>query len=193
MNEARDRVAEIVGAEKYNPRVKYLISAPSGDALLGLLIHDEANPNRKKSECVQLLHSAFVIGSMEGLLLVGSKESLDYAVKVSYEETLFNSYAKVMDYIYNNHVKPFYESSVEDLKASNEKQIDAVLEHIDCMDNHAFWTNYMLWRTLNVDVKASTRFPLPPIARCIPFQNDLWNQRNGPSDTTTKLIDSFEE
>jgi hypothetical protein len=125
MNEATDRVADLVGAEQYNPRLKYLVSLSSSDALLRLLIHDEANPNRKKSECFQLLHSAFVVGSTEGLLLVGSKESLAYAVKVSYEPALLDAYATVTDYIYDKHIKQFYESSVEDLVA-NEK-IEEVL------------------------------------------------------------------
>jgi hypothetical protein len=69
-----------------------------------------------------------------------------------------------MDYLYDNHFKPFYESSIEDLKTKCEKQIDDVLEQVDHIDNHAFWTN-LLWKTLNFDVKASTRFPLPPCAR----------------------------
>jgi hypothetical protein len=64
-----------------------------------------------------------------------------------------------------------------------------------CFHGHACLLDKlcMLWRALNVDIKASTRFPLPPCARCLPFQNALWNQLKGPSDTTTKLIDSFEE
>jgi hypothetical protein len=48
MNEARDRVAEIVGAEQYNPRAKYLIQVSSSDSLLRLLIHDEAIPPPKR-------------------------------------------------------------------------------------------------------------------------------------------------
>jgi hypothetical protein len=82
INEASDGVTEIVGAEQYNPRVNYFIGVPSSDARLRLLIHDDANPKREKSECFQLLHSAFAVSSMEGLLLVGSKKSLAYAVKV---------------------------------------------------------------------------------------------------------------
>jgi hypothetical protein len=191
MNEASDRVREIVGAEQYNPRKKYLICVPSSDPLLRLLIHDEANPNRKQSECFQLLHSSFVVGSTQGLLLVGSKQSLAYAVKVSYEQSLLEAYAKVIDYVYNKHIKPFYESSVEDLKANLNESIEAVLTQIKYMDSHSFWTNYMLWRAFNVE--SSLSFPLPPCARCLPFQNALWNQLKGPSDTTTKLLDSFEE
>ena len=159
INEARDRVAAIVGAELYDPRAKYLLSVSSDDSLLRVLIHDESNPNRKKSECFQLLHSAFVVGSTQGLLLVGSKDSLNYGVKVTYEPTLLEAYSKVSEYVYDNHIKLFYESSVEDLK-SNEK-IDEVLKHVPFMDTHAFWTNYMLWRALNVEVKPSTHFPLP--------------------------------
>jgi hypothetical protein len=76
------------------------------------------------------------------LLLVGSKELLAYTVKVTYEPSLLEAYSTVTDYIYDNHVKLFYESLVEDLK-TNEK-IEEVLEHIPYMDSHAFWTNYML-------------------------------------------------
>jgi hypothetical protein len=54
------------------------------------------------------LHSVFVVGSVEGVLLVRSRKSLAYYVKVSNQPTLLDLYDIAMDYIYNNRVKPFY-------------------------------------------------------------------------------------
>jgi len=52
----------------------------------------------------------------------------------------------------------------------------------------------MIWRCLNVDFNSrNVWFPLPPRARITPVQHAFWNALKGPSDTTTKLVDSIEE
>ena len=59
---------------------------------------------------------------------------------------------------------------------------------------HAFWTNYHLWRAINVVVDSRIiKFPLPPCSRIVPIQCSWWNSTKGPSDTTTKLLDNCEE
>jgi hypothetical protein len=190
--EANERLEEMLGVERFDPKKKFLINLSSDDGLLQTLIHDVANPNRKKQEAFQLLHSVHIAGAKQGLLLVGSKDSLLYAVKVTFEEALLDAFSEVLDFIYEQHVKVFYEASVDELKANDG--IAQALEGIDFMNPHAFWTTYMVWRALNVDVNASNIwFPLPPCAKCLPVQNGHWNVLKGPSDTTTKLMDNVEE
>lgn len=194
LNEAKDRIEGLVGAELYNPRAKYLVDLSSDEDLLQVLLHDDGYEKREKSESFQLLHGVYVTGATQGLLLVGSNNALMYGLRVSFRQDLLEAYEKVIDYIYETLAKPFFESSVEDLKANED--IPRVLESIEYMDTHSFWTTYMLWRRLNVDgsVRAnSIKFPLPPCARCIPFQNACWNVFKKPSDTTTKLLDNVEE
>ena len=59
---------------------------------------------------------------------------------------------------------------------------------------HAFHTNYLLWRSLNVDPDTNAiKFPLPPCDGFIPCQNAEWNLSKGPSDTLTKLFDDCVE
>ena len=192
MNEAKERVEELVGAELYNAKQKFLINVGSGDSLLHLLISDEANPTRKVSESFQLLHSVFVAGATQGLLLVGSKDTLMYGVKVAFDAELLYAYSAVVDYIYDKYAKLFFESTIEELQANEE--IPTALAHLGYIEMHSFWTNYMVWRALNVNVNPNNvKFPLPACARCIPFQNAKWNVLKGPSDTTTKLLDTVEE
>ena len=105
---------------------------------------------------------------------------------------MLNAYSDVINYIYEKYVEVFYEGSVEDVMANDH--VFQALKALDFMDEHSFWSSYMLWRALNVDVRASNLwFPLPPCRRCIPFQNAHWNVLKGPSDTTTKLLDNVEE
>ena len=220
--EAADRIEEVVGAELYDKRTKYCVKTNSSDDLFRLLLHDEQNPTREQRESFQLLHGAQVTGSNRGLMLVGSNTDLMYAVDVDFDEELLEAYQVIMDYMYETFMKPFYECSVADLKDKLDSRIEQAIEHIDDLDIHSFWTNYMVWRALNVDVNRSNiAFPLPPSARCIPFQNAYWNSmkgkcdgkrccvcyyflsivlilcccrfNTGPSDTTTKLIDAAEE
>jgi hypothetical protein len=191
-SEASDRIEDIVGAELFNPRRKYLIPVSSSSSLLRTLIHDRHNARREKEEAFQLLHGAFVTDAKRGLLLVGSSNALMYGMDITFEQDLLDSYSRVLDYIYKRHVKIFYEGSIEEIKAHPD--IFKALKALDFMDEHAFWSNYMLWRALNIEVRASNIwFPLPPCRHCIPFQNAYWNVLKGPSDTTTKLLDNVEE
>ncbi len=218
MSEARDRIEGMVGVEDVSPDKKFLMKVSSSDGLLCGLLHDESNGKRAKQESFQLLHGVHVSGADRGLLLVGSKDSLMYGIDVAFEVELLQAYQKVIDYIYEQYAKMFYESTVEELMEN--KDITAALDAFDYLDEHSFWTSYMLWRALNVNVNPRNIWhPLPPCARCLPFQHAYWNILKGklylwarcfasdcrltspqllssllgPSDTTTKLLDNCEE
>lgn len=189
---AKDRVEEEVGAELYDERKKYLLSVTSRDGLLRTLLSDESNPTRQRNEAFQLLHGAFVSSAKRGMFLIGSRDRLLYAINVAFEEELLESFNTVMDYIYENFFKCFYEESIDQL---NENQtIAEAISYLPQIDGHSFWTNVMLWRSLNVDVNPNnTPFPLLPCSRLLPIQQAYWNVLKGPSDTTTKLLDMIEE
>jgi hypothetical protein len=192
--EATDKIEEYVGAELYQKGKLYLLTTSSSDDLLKLLIHDKANPRRKTNESFQLLHGAYVAGSSRGILLVGSRSKLMYAIDVRFEDELLEAYHKVVTYMYETFFAPFYELSMEGLQTQHKDTIDEALEHLDWIDEHAFWTTFKLWQSLNVDVNNNNiQFPLPACSRLLPIQHARWNILKGPSDTTTKLIDMVEE
>ena len=193
MTEARDRIEEVVGAEAFNPRKRYLVKASSNDAVFRLLLHDNNNSRREQRESFQLLHGAFVSGTSRGILLVGSNKELMYGIDVSFEEELLDDYEIVMNYMYDNYFKPFYECSVEELQQSEMgKSIEKVIGYVDQLDDHSFWTNYKIWRALNTDVNPSNiTFPLPPSARLIPFQNAYWNAMKGKQSLTNGGLHMF--
>jgi hypothetical protein len=194
MTEAADRIEEFVGVESYRPTSKYLVHARSSDPLFRLLLHDNNNKRREQHESFQLLHSAFVAGTNRGLLLVGSDKDLMYGVHVHFDQELLDAYEAIVDYVYDRFLKPFYECTPAELNERLGNEIIEATKEVEHLDEHSFWTNYGIWRALNVDTnRANISFPLPPAARCLPFQNAYWNAMKGPSDTTTKLIDRVEE
>ena len=69
-SEASDRIEDIVGAELFCPRRKYLIPVSSSDGLLRTLIHDKNNPKREKDEAFQLLHGSYVSDSNRDCFLL---------------------------------------------------------------------------------------------------------------------------
>ena len=180
MHEAADKIEDMVGAELYSKRKKYLVSLSSGDSLLRDLLHDSGTTKREYKEAFQLLHGAYVSGSSRGLMLVGSRDELMLGIDVAFEETLLEAYSLVIEYMYDTYFAPFYECFVKDLIETKYADIKKALEFVPDVDEHSFWTNYMLWRALNVDVNEfNVCFPLPPSARCIPYQNAYWNAMKG--------------
>jgi hypothetical protein len=194
MEEAQERIFEMVGAECYDATKRYHFEVSSNDQLLRTLIHDKDNSQSSEKEAFQLLHSVYVAGASKGIMVIGSREKFMYSVEVQYTQELLNAFGVVLDYIYEQHFKSFYEDSVNAFLEKKQEEIEQALEYIDHLDFHSLMSTYMLWRALNVDVMASNIwFPLPPTTRIIPYKNAFWNVLKGPSDTTTKLVDKVEE
>ena len=157
-----------------------------------------SNKNRYQSECIQLLHHVYVYSASSGLFIIGNNEKLLFGAEVSFSPELLSAYSRLVNYIYTEHFEFFYANTLNDfpeekvekaLKLRNEKK-----KKNGSIDMHSFWTNYRLWRALNVNVDDSLiKFPLPPCSRLIPIQHSWWNATKGPSDTTTKLMDNCEE
>jgi hypothetical protein len=192
MTEAADRIEEVVGVESYRSTAKYLVEATSSDPLFRLLLQDNNNQRRRQHESIHLLHSTYVAGTNRGLLLVGSHSELMYGIDVRFEQELLDAYSVVANLVYDRFLKPFYECTPVELNERIGDELQEAIKEVDQLDEHAFWTNYGVWRALNVDL-SNISFPLPPAARCLPFQNAYWNAMKGPSDTTTKLVDKVEE
>ena len=162
------------------------------------LLRDQTKKDRHKRECIQLLHDVFVYGATAGLLLIGNNEKFLYAIEVAFSAELLSAFERVTDYLFKNYFEFFYKPTLEDFP---EEKVEAALElrnnskhKKNAISLHSFWTNYKLWRSLNVVVdEQSIKFPLPPCSRIIPMQCSWWNSTKGPSDTTTRLLDSCEE
>jgi hypothetical protein len=116
-----------------------------------------------------------------------------YGVNVRFDQDLLDAYTAIADFVYQHFLKPFYECTPDELNESIGNEINKAIKDVEYLDEHLFWTNYGVWRALNVVDLNRLSFPLPPAACCLPFQNAYWNAMKGPSDTATKLIDKVEE
>ena len=122
-----------------------IVKASSDDDLLRLLIHDKDNPKRKKNESIQLLHGAYVAGASRGLLLIGSRTKLMYGVDVNFEDDLMEAYDTVVGYMYDKYFSMFYELSIDTLQSEHRDEICNTLRYLDWIDEHPFWTSFMIW------------------------------------------------
>ena len=164
------------------------------------LINDANDPKRSTQELYQLIHHAYTYGADKCILVVGSNRKLMYVVEVSFPPSLLSAYDSVVRSMYEQYFAFFYDVTLEESSFPANKiklaleQKNAGKKKGDQVSYHAFLTNYMLWRSLNVtpDVR-SIKFPLPPMDRFLPCQNAEWNLSKGPSDTLTKLFDECEE
>jgi hypothetical protein len=174
------------------PTVVHNVQVSSSDDLLRLLIHDEHYQEREKHEYFQLLHGVYTSRAKKGLLLIGSRSQLLYGILFSYEDELLEVYGKVLEYCYETYFKIFYEPTLDDFL---EEIVQDIIEHVPSVDMHSFWTNFNLWRALNIlGLNGSNiYFTICPHARLIPVQNAHWNLLEGPSDMATKLLDKVEE
>ena len=109
------------------------------------------------------------------------------AVEVAFESDLLDAYKTVLSCMCETYFKWFCELTVTELISEVGNEIDECIEFVDGLDAHAFWTNYMIWRSLNVDPSNLT-FPLPPGSHLIPFQHAWWNAMKGAM-STRKMAD----
>ena len=68
------------------------------------------------SERVQILHHAYAYGTNQATFLVGDPQGkILYGLVVTFQESLLENYAKVLEYLYQNGLKTFYKDKIEDL------------------------------------------------------------------------------
>lgn len=196
IDEAKNRLRRHIGAGIWEDGQVYFLKLDATDPQLHSLIGCKKNKNRARNEVFQLLHHAFVYGVDGVVLLVGTNRALMFAVQVEFPLSLLASYKRLIDECWNRWFKGFY---VPDIKDFPTERVMKALEVRNKkrkrikVDRHSFFTNYKLWRCLNVSVSAGIKFPLPPMSMIVPFVNSFWNSTKGPSDTMTKLMDSCEE
>jgi hypothetical protein len=79
----------------------------------------------KSSELIQAIHHAFTWGTNRTSFLVGGPDGkILYGVIITFEPQLLAHYGKVIDYLYENGMKVFYENEIKDLPL---KYIESVL------------------------------------------------------------------
>ena len=173
------------------------VNSTDASVLHKLLANPDGKKNQFKGECIQLLHHAFVYGATSGLFIIGNRNKVIYAIEVIFSPTLLLAYEEVVDYLFENYFKTFYDTSLENFPKEKIEEALAIRNEKkkkkNVIDMHSFWTNFLLWRALNVNISDDIKFPLPPSSRIIPIQHSWWNATKGPSDTTTKLLDNCEE
>lgn len=149
-------------------------------------------------ERMQLLHHSAVYGSSFCFLLLGDSSSKLIGVyKIRFPRELKLSYHKIAKFIIETGILWAAEKLdgrklpkiprevMEAFKSDKLKSLKMTEEALLC--------RLGLWRGLNVNVPKTIKFPLPPIARVVPFVTSRWNGLKGGGDAITKLDDDCQE
>ena len=139
-------------------------------------------------ERVQLLHHCVVFGSKVGIFLIGKKDGdlIDY-VGLAIEEDLAKSYEMVLETIYNDVLKCYYEKDVKDglnhLTDEETKRLASSIRAVDGItDRHTFEDRLCLHRTIT----DKENLPLPN-ANTIPLICSEWNTNKPGGDQVTQM------
>ena len=138
----------------------------------------------KLDERFQLLHHAYVYGFERVVLVVGTKEGkvLNGTV-VNYNNSIHQSYGKVVDELKNRALLWAYQSTVEVIP----NQILRVAYNVPLINGkEPFYGTLKLWKTMFGD---QTVLPRPALQQIIPTTHVQWNTTKGGSDTIIKLVD----
>ena len=101
--------------------------------------------------------TTFLVDDPEGKIL--------YGLVVTFDQSLLESYGKVLEYLYQNGLKTFYEDKIEDLPLNYMESIllgDERLKKKYNLDN--FMTSLLIWKKINpIDSNLSaSKYPIPP-------------------------------
>jgi hypothetical protein len=151
---------------------------------------------------MQLLHHVGTYSSNSCFFIVGSDTAVMAIYRVWFPSELVQSYIRICDRFYSDDLKVFYEPG-DKVPALPQKWIDAFespqLDYLK-MDEESWNYTISIWRVLNIDLGARRPklqkrypFPLPMIARIVPFVISFWNSLKGGGDTITKLLDRCKE
>ena len=139
-------------------------------------------------ERIQLLHHAFCYDKKKATLLVGKSDGrLLYGLVVQFEDELLESYGRILDHLYKNGLKQFYEDDTSKLPTKLIENIilgDDKLKQKFQLDD--FFTSFLTFQAL-IPSKSKANFPIPPCEKGIPFEHSLWNGSKGGSDTVTRF------
>ena len=105
------------------------------------------------------------------------------------EPNLLEAYEKVFEHLFDSFLQPFWDADMQGLLSKKDDIIRA-LEHVDSVDEHAFWTMHHCWRALNVPTDANEhniKFPLPPCSRMLLVQHVRWNVLKPPMSESRHL------
>ena len=113
-----------------------------------------------------------------------------YGVVVTFEESLIRSYGEVLDHLYQNGLKTFYEDRIEDLPLNYIESVllgDEKLKKKYTIDDFMF--SMLIWRGMNpISSNPSVpKYPIPPCDMLVPLDCSLWNSSKGGSDTVTRF------
>ena len=197
---SRYRLRRFLGEEIYYSHQKYYLQLNASDSKLYELLYDEKDKKRVNRELYQMLHHVYTYGMDKCLLLIGNHTAFNYAVEVTFPQSIIASYNDVIETLYSKHYAFLYKTEFSETSFPCDN-VKKALESLnqgrkegDHVSWHAFLTNYRLWRALNVEPdERAIRFPLPTIDKFLPCHNAEWNLSKGPSDTLTKLFDGSEE
>lgn len=140
-----------------------------------------------KSERIQILHHAYTYGTNQTTFLVGDPQGkIIYGVVVTFEESLIRSYGEVLDHLYQNGLKTFYEDQIEDLPLSYIESVllgDEKLKKKYTIDDFMF--SMLIWRGMNpISSNPSVpKYPIPPCDMLVPLDCSS----KGGSDTVTRF------
>lgn len=181
------QIAEAQGIQaKYRQSLGHAMycSITSSDRQMAKLIPD-------KSERIQILHHAYTYGTNRTTFLVGNPQGkIIYGVVVNFEESLLRSYGEVLDHLYQNGLKTFYEDQIDDLPLDYIESVllgDEKLKKKYTIDDFIF--SLLIWRDINPISSNSSppKYPIPPCDMLVPLDCSLWNSSKGGSDTVTRF------
>ena len=141
----------------------------------------------KTTEQFQLLHHVAIRKQRKGLILVGNQVKVMFGVFVNYKQETIDAYMAVLEEIYDEALRLFYETDPLEIRRDKIEQLINCkeLKHVG-LTYHSFLTDLCLWRKLRID--KVLRLPLPPCNRILPYIHSYWNNNKGGSDTTSKLL-----
>ena len=137
----------------------------------------------------QVLHHAYTYRIDRCYYAVNSHVALLYLILINFRNSLLHAYQSITDRLYDQVYAQFYVPGPEVPAMSPDLVTtlnDDRLSHLK-MSNHAFQCYLDLWRAINVNTPEGIYFPLPRLARTIPWLVAAWNTIKGDGNTLTKI------
>ena len=143
----------------------------------------------------QVLHHAYTYETNRCYYAVCSHVSLLYLIQINFSNSLLDACQSITDWLYDQVYSQFYVPGPE-VPAMSPDLVTALKDdrfsHLK-MSDHAFQCYLGLWRAININTPESIYFPLPPLARIVPWLVAAWNTIKGGGDTLTRMSDICQE
>ena len=147
------------------------------------------------NDLFQVLQHAYTCGTDRCYYAVSSHVALLYLIQINFRNSLLHAYQSITDWLCDQVYAQFYVPEPEvpvmspDLVTALKDDRFSQLK----MSNHAFQCHLGLWRAININTPEGIYFPLPPLARIIPWLVAVWNTIKGGGDTLTMMSDICQE